>query len=61
MVFGRIRCTLGRHQVDPATVKAKYGRPVGKCSRCRAVLEERYPGSWEVAALRDAGLPGKLR
>lgn len=61
MVIGRIRCTLGRHEVDQATVKARYGRPVGKCSHCRKVVEERYPGSWEVAQLRDAGLPGRLR
>jgi hypothetical protein len=61
MVIGLIRCTLGRHVVDQATVKARYGRPVGKCSRCRKVLEERSPGAWEVPALRDAGLPGRPR
>lgn len=61
MVIGAIRCTLGRHEVDQATVKAKYGRPVGRCIHCRRSLEERYPGSWVVTPLRDAGLPGRLR
>ena len=61
MVIGAIQCTLGRHEVDRATVKAKYGRPVGRCSRCRKVLEERYPGSWVVAPMRDAGLGQRLR
>lgn len=56
MIIGRIRCTLGRHQVDRSTVRPMYGRPVGRCSRCRKVLEEEHPGLWIVVPTRDAGL-----
>lgn len=61
MVIGRIRCALGRHQVDRRTIQSMYGREIGRCRSCRQVLEQEYPGEWIVTPLRDAGLGQRPR
>ena len=54
MVFGRIRCALGRHRVHRGKISKMYGREVSSCKNCGQVLEHMQPGVWEVAPLQNA-------